>query len=153
MKRLFSSSKYGVIFSLSSFITVSVAFLLVLTLYFPHESSTSNKVFCIIFFAVLAIIFFISFLLSFQYAILDANGITIKCLIFKLISIKWKDLTSVNLETNEIATNNIGIKLKKSFITFYTNNKKLRIIYSAKNWSILKDYLETYNKQINLNTF
>lgn len=150
MKRIFSSSKYDWIFSLALFCLLSIALFFIIKFYFPYENSLFYKVLILVIIILFIIICIIAFLLSFQYAALNDNGIIFKCLLYKTGEIKWCDIEKCYLEKIVTASSSIGAKVRKIFISISSNGKIYRIIYNKKNYDILKNYLQLYNTNISI---
>ena len=148
MKRLLSSSKYEWIFSLTILLFFVASMIAMLILFFPKENSLWIKFIVLAIHIIFILLCIFAFLLSFQYAVLSENGIIIKCLVCTLSKISWAEITNISIDNQEIASR-LGAKIYKKFIVFFTksnvSNKKNKIIFTNKNYQIIKEFLNLYS--------
>lgn len=152
MKKILCSNKYNWIVTLLLFLFIIISEIALIIFYFPHENSLLDKIIVIIFLTIFAAITFISFLFSFQYAILSIESITIRFLFRTIGCIKWTDITNVSISKINTAKSSIGISMHTKFITILTkNNKSYNIVFSIKNYNTIIYYIIKYATNVNLN--
>lgn len=153
MKKIFNTNKYDWIFPLILFIIFLVSLICILVLYIPNTNGNSSlKILLIIILSILMLASLICFLFTFQFVIINKNGIIFRCLICKYSFIKWNEIRSLKLINLITSSSIIGMKYYHNFIEIQTisdkQNKFNKILYNKKNANILLEFINKYNKKI-----
>ena len=155
MKKLLITNKYDWIFPLLLFIIFLISLICLLILYIPNTNSNlSLKTLLIVILSILMLTSLICFLFTFQFIIINKNGIIFRCLICKYSFIKWNEIKSLKLINLNTSSSIVGMKYYHIFIEIQTINDKQnmfnKILYNKKNANILLEFINKYNKKIDI---
>ena len=83
---------------------------------------------------------------------LNKDGIEIRCIICKLVFIKWENVTKLSITKVNTSSSSVGLKYYHNFIQIHSSARpKLdKIIMNKKNLDLILSYIKKYSPTVDI---